>query len=72
MKEIINSENYILFSDRIKLENAFYDWINTTKEKEGFTIKDCPQNVICFLEINDLLNNKKIKKFINKKETNNG
>ena len=46
------------FSEREELENKYYEWI----EKES--VKDCPFNVISFLQINSLIDVEKARRFI--------
>jgi hypothetical protein len=45
----------MLFSQRRKLEEEYYRWIEKTNKKKGVIIKDCPFNVIAFLEIQGYL-----------------
>lgn len=59
MKEIkkkINPKNYICFSDRLKLETAFKQYCKTKH------IPSTTFNLITFLQINELLNRKNVKK----------
>lgn len=46
------------FGERKELENKYYEWV----EKES--VNDCPFNVICFLQINSLIDVEKARKFI--------
>lgn len=46
------------FGERKELENKYYEWV----EKES--VNDCPFNVICFLQINGLIDVEKARKFI--------
>lgn len=46
------------FGEREELESKYYEWI----KKES--VKDCPFNVICFLQINSLIDIEKARKFI--------
>ena len=43
----------MLFSERKNLENEYYEWL-----QENQPAKDCPYNVIVFLEGKDLLHKK--------------
>lgn len=49
----------ILFSARKRLENAYKEWL-----KENPKMKDCPFNVISFLQINNLLDEIKVKEYL--------
>lgn len=47
----------IFFTDRKKIEDKYNEWL-----KENIGVKDCPFNVITFLE--PLLDEEKVKKFL--------
>lgn len=51
----------LFFSCRKKLEEEYMKWVK--KEK----VANCPFNVISFLEMNNLLNRKKVVKFLESK-----
>lgn len=53
------TKGFLFFGDRKKLEDAYREWLST-----GENIADTAFNVITFLEINDLLDYKKVKKYI--------
>lgn len=44
----------IFFSDRKKIEDAYREWL-----RENPNIKDCPINVVTFMEIKGLLKDRK-------------
>lgn len=44
----------MLFSERMKLEEEYYKWIEDNNAK--FAIQDCPANVIAFLDSKGLFN----------------
>lgn len=51
----------MLFSQRKKLEEEYYQWLEKTGKEHGVKVEDCPLNVIAFLEIKGLIsaNNEK-------------
>lgn len=49
----------ILFSARKRLEDAYKEWL-----KENPDIADCPLNVISFFQINNLLDEIKVKEYL--------
>lgn len=54
----------MLFSDRLKLEKEYYEWvekINAEFKANGdwARVKDCPMTVITFLEAKGLLSDEK-------------
>ena len=51
----------LFFTDRKKLSEKYMKWIEQEK------VSNCPFNVISFLELNDLLNRKKVIKFLESK-----
>lgn len=51
----------IYFSDRKKLEEKYKKWVKQEK------VANCPFNVISFLELNNLLNRKKVFKYLESK-----
>lgn len=55
-------KNILLFKDRKKLEEAYKKWLS---ENKG--VADTSFNVISFLELNNLLCYKKIKKYFKSK-----
>ena len=58
----------LLFSDRKKLEEAYYSYCEEVEREHDIKILDCPQSVVTFLMINDLLKEDKVKDFLNKEE----
>lgn len=40
----------MMFSKRLELEKEYYKWIEEVKQTEGYTIKDCPLNMLVFLQ----------------------
>lgn len=44
----------IFFSDRKKIANAYEEWL-----RENPNIKDCPENLVAFMEIKGLLKDRK-------------
>lgn len=53
----------ILFSERLKLVEKYEQWLN---EPRDFKPYDIPQTVISWLIIEGLLNENKVKEFLNK------
>lgn len=47
----------MLFSQRKKLEEEYYQWLEKTGKEHGVKVEDCPFNMIVFLEIKGLLKN---------------
>lgn len=45
----------MLFSQRKKLEEEYYQWLEKTGKEHGVKVEDCPFNMIGFLEIKGLL-----------------
>ena len=58
----------LLFSDRKKLEEAYYSYCEEVERDHDIKILDCPQSVVTFLMINDLLKEDKVKDFLSKEE----
>ena len=58
----------LLFSDRKKLEEAYYSYCEEVEREHDIKILDCPQSVVTFLMINDLLKEDKVKDFLSKEE----
>lgn len=54
----------INFSNRLRLQELYYDWINDVVKEDDIRPADCPQNVITFLQINNLLDETAISKFL--------
>ncbi len=52
----------LIFSQRLKLEKIFNKWC----EENG--VRNCPQNVVAFLDIRGLINEKKFLEFLNSTE----
>lgn len=52
----------LFFSDRLKLEKMFYKWARSQTPM----VKECPNSLIAFLEGNSLLNEEKVRHFIEK------
>lgn len=50
----------LFFSDRLKLEKMFYKWARSQTPM----VKECPNSLIAFLEGNSLLNEEKVRHFI--------
>lgn len=57
----------ILFSARQELEKAYHDWRRESLAT-GHRPEDCPFNVITFLASENLLDEEKVKLFLNDKE----
>ncbi len=55
----------IWFTERKQLEDKYYEWIKSNKET--IELKDCPFNVIVFLDAYNLLDENKIKEFLSNK-----
>lgn len=49
----------VWFTARKELEIAYFKWLDENKE-----VEDCPFNVISFLEIKGLLDEQKVKAFL--------
>ena len=58
----------LLFSDRKKLEQAYYSYCEEVEREQDVKILDCPQSVVTFLMVNGLLNENKVKDFLSKEE----
>lgn len=58
----------LLFSDRKKLEEAYYSYCEEVERDHDIKILDCPQSVVTFLMVNGLLNGNKVKEFLNNYE----
>ena len=58
----------LLFSDRKKLEQAYYSYCEEVEREQDVKILDCPQSVVTFLMVNGLLNEDKVKEFLNNYE----
>lgn len=52
----------ILFTERLKIAEKYKEWLEQNKQ-----VLDCPMSVVTFLEINSLLNEKAVKKFLEEK-----
>ena len=60
----------IHFTERLKINEDYYTWIEKTKEATGFEIKDCPISVLSFLNGKGFLNEAAIHKEYLKEEEN--
>ena len=58
----------LLFSDRKKLEQAYYSYCEEVEREHDIKILDCPQSVVTFLMVNGLLKEDKVKDFLNNYE----
>jgi len=54
----------LFFSDRLKLERMFYKWARSQTPR----VKECPNSLIAFLEGNGLLNEEKVRHFIEEED----
>ena len=46
----------IHFTERLKINNDYYDWIEKVRIEQGYKIKDCTMSVVTFLDQKGFLN----------------
>lgn len=58
----------IPIKDRIKIINDYRDWRHTTVR--GIELKDCPENFLAFLCVNNLINKTNLTTYLHGNENN--
>lgn len=52
----------MLFRDRVKIANEYRLWLIAEREDDKFTVEDCPESFLAFLQTKGYLNEERILK----------
>lgn len=70
LQSLISENRKLLFSDKNKLIDKYYEWIKQYELEHETKIQDCPLNIISWLQSIGCLNNIKIRELLRKDKIN--